>query len=220
MAFISIGCIIYDTKDNWNTHIVNKKSKKTVEQNSTHNSEENNTKEDNEKSKLLDELWEKGFNAFNKENDCEGCIEIMNNIILKDGNYYKAYALKGIALCYLKPEGKFDEGMKNINESLSINPDYGYGRFCKALAYELFGKYNDAIDAYNSALQAEKYVWSYYGLASIYGRMGNVDKAVEYLKIATTMNSQEDNQIIKDDAKKEADFDNVRNSSEFQALLK
>ncbi|WP_415875492.1 tetratricopeptide repeat protein [Clostridium sp.] len=105
--------------------------------------------------------------------------------------------------------------MKNIDKALNINPNYGYGRFNKALAYELYGHYDEALSWYDKALEVEKYVWSYYGKASIYGRRGDVANTVKYLKIAIDMQES-----VKEEAKKEKDFDNVRNSKEFMELVK
>ncbi len=229
-AIIGIGSIAYNTKDNFNFNIVSKNKKtsnnvskslgSTVIKSESVNTDSSKVSVEDQEKKALAEQWQKGAVFFNKEENCDECIEIMNEIIAKDPNYYQAYALKGIALCYSKPQGKYTEGMENIDKSLEMKADYGYGRFCKALAYELYGKYDDAIIAYNNALEVEKYVWSYYGLASIYGRKGDVEKAVKNLTIATTMGTPEDNQIVKDDAKKEPDFSNVSDSAEFQAVLK
>ena len=88
------------------------------------------------------------------------------------------------------------EAMSDIDKSLSINPDYGYGRFNKALTYELYGKFDEALEWYNKALEIEDYVWTYYGIASIYGRRGDVYNAVEYLKKAIEINS-----AVKEEAK-------------------
>lgn len=141
----------------------------------------------------------------------ENAIKMADEIIKKDVNFYKAYNIKGIALCFYH---NYDEGMKNIEKCLNINPTFGYGRFNKALAYELYGHYDEALRWYDKALEVENYVWSYYGKASIYGRRGDVENTVKYLKIAIEMDVS-----VKNEARNEKDFDNVRNSAEFKKLV-
>ncbi len=104
--------------------------------------------------------------------------------------------------------------MKQIDLSLKLNPNYGYARFNKALANELYHHYDEAIIWYNKALEIEKFEWSYYGIASIYGRKGDVTNTVKYLKLAIEINPG-----VRNTAKNEADFDNVRESPEFKKLI-
>ncbi len=164
-----------------------------------------------EKQKLLEEKYEKSYTAFFSKRYSDA-IRLADEIIKEDENFYKAYNVKGITQCY---SGKYLEGMKNIDKALELNPDYGYARFNKALALELYEKLDDALVWYDKALEVENYVWSHYGKASIYGRKGDAANTVKNLKIAIEMNPG-----VKDEAKKEKDFDNVRNSSEFQELVK
>ncbi|KEH98498.1 tetratricopeptide repeat protein [Clostridium massiliodielmoense] len=142
----------------------------------------------------------------------EESIKICDEIIKKDSKFYKAYNTKGISLCFLND---FENGLKNINKSLEIKPNFGYGRFNKALAYELYGYYDESLKWYDKALEIENYIWSYYGKASIYGRLGDVDNTIKYLKIALSMDS-----TIKDTIKSERDFDPVRNDPTFKDLVK
>lgn len=164
-----------------------------------------------EKKKLLEEKYNNASSAFFERKYSEA-VRISDEIIGDDSEYYQAYNIKGIALCY---SGKFDEGMQNIDKSLQVKGDYGYARFNKALAYELFGHYEKSLEWYDKALEVEDYVWSYYGKASIYGRKGDVANTVRYLKIAI-----EKNPGVKEEAAEEADFNNVRNSKEFRDLIK
>lgn len=170
-----------------------------------------------EKKKQMDSRYEEGKKLFLDEKYLDA-VSAADELIKEDPEYYQAYNLKGIALCYYGTSfggENFTEGMKNIDKSLKLKPDYAYGMFNKALAYELYAKYDDAIDWYNKSLAVEKYEWSYYGIASIYGRKGDVENSVKYLNLAIAMNSS-----IKDYAKTEPDFNNVRNSEAFQNAIK
>lgn len=173
------------------------------------NSEE--AKKVQEKNNRLEELYQQSYRVFG-ERKYEDAIKLADQMISEDINFYKAYNIKGIAQCY---SNNFNEGMKNIDKSLEIKPDFGYGRFNKALAYELYGYYEESLRWYDKALEVEKYVWSYYGKASIYGRRGDIQNTVKYLKSAIDMAPE-----IKEIAKEESDFDPVKSSKEFKELVK
>lgn len=163
-----------------------------------------------EKNKKLEDRYDQSVKAFG-DKKYEEAITKANEIINEDSSFYKAYNIKGIALCY---SNNYDEGMKNIDKALELKSDFGYARFNKALAYELYGRYDDALSWYDKDLEIEKYIWSYYGKASIYGRRGDVENTIKYLKIAIEMSPD-----IKKVASEEEDFDPVKDSKEFQELI-
>ena len=163
------------------------------------------------KQKSLDEKAENAKNVFFAK-DYEDAISLCNEILNEDNNNYKAYAVRGIAKAYISD---YSGAMLDINKSLEIKSDYGYARFNKGLSYELQGEFTDAIEWYNKDLEVENYVWSYYGIASIYGRKGDVDNTVNYLTKAIELDA-----AVKETAKEEHDFDPVRNSEKFNSLLK
>jgi tetratricopeptide (TPR) repeat protein len=163
-----------------------------------------------ELEKQLEAKYQEGYNAFASK-EYSTAIQIEDEIIQQDPTFYKAYNVKGIAQCF---SNNFEGGMANIDKSLQLKPDYGYALFNKGLAYELYGHYDDAIKWYNKDLEVEEYVWSYYGISSIYGRRGDVTNTVKYLKLALDIDP-----VVKVVAKTEKDFNNVRNSKEFQALI-
>lgn len=164
----------------------------------------------NVKNNKLENEYKQAESLF-RDKQYSSSIEEANRIINKDKRFYKAYNIKGIALCY---SNNYREGMKNIDKSLELNSSYGYARFNKALAYELYGKYDEALLWYDKDLEIEKYVWSYYGKASIYGRRGDVPNTIKYLKIALNISPE-----IKSIIRNEKDFNPVRNSKEFQDLI-
>lgn len=164
----------------------------------------------NEKNKSLEKKWKTGYDQFFRK-EYNNAIKTERQVIQEDPTFYKAYAVEGIALAY---SGNFEKGMEQIDLSLKLNPNYGYARFNKALANELYNHYDEAIIWYNKALEIEKFEWSYYGIASIYGRKGDVANTVKYLKLAIEINPG-----VRNTARNEADFDNVRQSPEFKKLI-
>jgi tetratricopeptide (TPR) repeat protein len=164
-----------------------------------------------EAEKAKEQKYNESYKAFG-EKKYDDTITSADEIIKEDPSFYKAYNIKGIALCY---KGDFQEGMKNIDKALQLKPDFGYARFNKALAYELHGDYDEALTWYDKNLEVENYIWSYYGKASIYGRRGDTENTVKYLKIAVSMSPD-----IKNTAAKEEDFNPVKDSKEFQDIIK
>jgi tetratricopeptide (TPR) repeat protein len=163
----------------------------------------------------LEAEYQKGYQAF-FQHQYTRAIQIEDDVIKKSPSFYPAYNVKGIALCYL---GDYSDGMANIEKSLKLHPNYGYGQFNKALALELFGHYAQAIKEYQKAIAvADNHwkMWSYYGIASIYGRRGDVKDTVTYLEKAIAMNPT----LIKEHARTESDFNPVRNSEQFQQLIR
>lgn len=166
-----------------------------------------------EKRKELESRYDEAYKAFHNS-EYEKAIKLCDDIIKEDDSFYSAHSVKGIAICY-KYRNQFKEGMAEIDRALELKPDFAYGRFNKALAYELFGHYEDALTWYDKALELEDYVWSYYGKASIYGRKGDVENTVKFLKKAIELDAS-----VKSVAAKENDFANVREALEFKELLK
>ncbi|HEX3014942.1 MAG TPA: hypothetical protein VHQ46_00930, partial [Desulfobacteria bacterium] len=139
-------------------------------------------------------------------------IALEDEVLQADPQAYEADSIKGIAQAY---RGNFTQAMATLDQALALEPDFAGARFNKALTYELFDYYDQAISWYTKALEVEKSCWSYYGIASIYGRRGDVANTVKYLKMAIAINSG-----TKGAAREEKDFNPVRTSPQFQALLK
>jgi len=158
--------------------------------------------------------YQQGAQAFSKR-DYATAIQLEQKVVQADPTFYQAYNVEGIALCFA---GQYSAGMDNIDKSLQLNPVYGYARFNKALGLELYAHYDEAIQEYKQAIALNTkdwwVAWSYYGIASIYGRRGDVTQTVQYLNQAIKINPE-----TKSAARTERDFDNVRSSSEFQALV-
>ena len=205
----ALGIFVYEGIGNRKQlEALDAKQKTELQEKQTQKQVEDDIKKKKEK---LDSMYNTAFETFHKK-EYKNAIELANKIIEMEPNYYKAYDLRGIAIAY---NGSLADGLNDIDKSLELNPNYAYGRFNKALALELYGHYNDSLTWYNKALELEDYVWSYYGIASIYGRRGDVENTVKYLKKAVDKDTS-----VKATAKEEADFNNVKNSQEFKDLVK
>jgi len=162
-------------------------------------------------------LYNDALNTFYQE-DYSSTIYKANAIITKFPDSYKAYNIRGFAKAF---KVSFEEGMKDIEKSLAIKPDYGYGRYAKAFNYELHDKFDDALKWYDKSLEVEDYMWTYYGKASIYGRWSDTASTVSNLKRAIEVEGAKENEsAVKKNARTEGDFDPVRGNAEFEDLIK
>jgi tetratricopeptide (TPR) repeat protein len=220
-CFIGVLILIHTAFQNENLKKYEENVQKTknekitaIETKNKENKEKAETIE-NEKQKQIDNLTEEGYEDFGAKN-YEKAIDEENQALALDDNNARAHAVKGIALSYAQlSDTNFKQGLAEIDRALQIEPNNGYARFNRAITLERYGYYDEALTWYDKALQVDNFVWSYYGKACIYGRKGDVPNAVKYLKIAIGMQAN-----IKDEARSEEDFANVRNSEEFQQLLK
>jgi tetratricopeptide (TPR) repeat protein len=184
-----------------------KTSKDQVKEDNSINTE---IKEKKTYSQKENEIYNKAYSLF-FAHDYKGAINTANELVNQFENNPMGYNIRGIAKAY---NSDYEGGMADIDKALQLDDKYGYARFNKALTYELYGNMEDALKWYNKALEVEEYVWTYYGIASIYGRRGDVDNTMKYLNKAIQMNSE-----VKETAKEEKDFDPVKNSEAFKKVI-
>lgn len=235
LIIIAMGVLAYEAWIDINSRNTKSEAQKEISESSTLNesyienttnkdaeefSENNsNLKNNDENIKIIEkrnysdrenELYNEAYTLFFSHN-YTSAISKADELINEFASNPMGYNIRGIAKAY---NGDYDGAMNDIDKSLSIDSNYGYARFNKALTYELYEKMDDALKWYNKALEIEEYVWSYYGIASIYGRRGDVANTMLYLNKAIQIDSG-----VKEVAKTEHDFDPVKNSEEFQKAV-
>ena len=221
LIFIS-GYAIYNNYIKKSPKTITEKPKSTLVEDTTSSKGSSNSTTElkpsiSDAEKQLEVEYQSGYELYNNRLYSK-CISAMDSIINKDTNFYKAYTIKGIAQCF---SDNYSEGIKNLDHALLINPNYGYGRYDRALALELYERYDEAITEYLKALKIEPYIWSYYGISSIYGRRGDVENTVKYLEMAINEAPKENSssEDVKASARGEKDFNPVKNSKQFKDLV-
>jgi len=138
--------------------------------------------------------------------------------ISADPTFEPAYVVKGIALAYAYDD-TYDAAMRILRKAVQMNPRDGYGWFNMGLCNERYGFYSEGVAAYDHAIGLHQRAWwlpwAYYGIACIYGREGNANLAVKYLKDALKY----DPKAILSAARSEEDFAPIRDSSAFQSVI-
>lgn len=190
-AAIGIGILVNTALSNRKQEAdINKKYKTQI------STKENDKKQEEIKQQQSEQKQEE--DQKNIEDQCKKALQLLNetnyygavdeaDVILKvSPENYEAYAIKGIALCYIR---KQIDGLKEIDSALKIKPDSAFVLYYKGLAYELYWQYDDAIKYYTEGTQVQNkdsnVNWCYYGLASCYNKKNDTDKAKEYINKAT-----------------------------------
>lgn len=126
---------------------------------------------------------------------------------------YKVYTAKGIALCF---EGDYKNGIALIQKTLDMNPAYVPAFYDMAMAYKLQDQYDESLYWFEKTIQGDpKNTWSYYGIATIYADRGKAQEAFKYLKRAIELDP-----VVKEVAKEQAHWDQLRHLPEFQAMIR
>lgn len=164
-------------------------------------------------SKESEQLYRKAVTAYGK-GDHLNALELANKALEKDGENYKALSLKGIIQAFdVSPE----EGIKTIEKSIAINPDYVQADFDMAMAQKLGKHYDESIRYFQKVLDKDpKNTWSWYGIATNYADKRDKAKALEYLKKAVDL----DPKNVKPQAAAQDHFQWLHGDPDFQNLVK
>ena len=220
LVIMAIFIIGYEGVTNFKNHKLKNENNKQSEEEiiKPMESSQEFMKENKEQNLNLKEVTsEKENDLYNESyilffsNEYKNAITKADELVGEFPQNAMGYNIRGIAKAY---NGDYNGGRQDIDKSLELNHNSWYTTFNKALTYELYDNMDEALNWYNKSLEIQEYVWSYYGIASIYGRIGDVHNTMTYLNKAIYMDKS-----VKDFAKTEHDFDPVRNSKEFQETI-
>ncbi|MDR3271281.1 MAG: fused MFS/spermidine synthase [Peptococcaceae bacterium] len=157
-------------------------------------------------------LFEQGHARY-IQREFSAALTLFDQALAVDPECYQAMNVKGATLAF---QGQYDQGLQLIDASLRLQPDYQHGYFNRGLTLELAERWEESIAAYQQALGMDsRDVWSYYGIASIYGRRGDVERVLEYLRPAIALDPE-----VKAVAREEHDFAPVASDARYQALIR
>ncbi|MBD2436253.1 tetratricopeptide repeat protein [Nostoc sp. FACHB-110] len=120
---------------------------------------------------------------------------------------------KSLTLSFL---GRYEEALANINEAKKILLEEPLLWTNQGIILARAGRYQEAMASCEKALQLKPDDESgYYGKACCYALQGNIELAIENLQKAININSSR----CRREAKRNPDFDSIREDARFQALL-
>lgn len=220
VSLVAIGVISYHFISNKNkaSELDNKRLEQIQEKEKNSQEKNNNDILLKQQQDNIDELCQGAEDMLfsNKDEKYDEVIKMTTEIINKYPDSYRAYSLRGIAYAYKTPINLDfkTNAFSDIDKALAIKPDYGYGRFNKALAYAILCDYDNALKWYDEALEIENYHWSHYGKGAVYAKLGDAENSVKCLKKALELKPD-----IKELLKKESEFDKIRNDFRFKELI-
>ena len=144
--------------------------------------------------------------------DLEGAVEDLSMCVVLDPE--ESYAFETRGDIYMK-QGKKELAEADFHKVIEIeNTPEKYN--CIQYAYQGLGQYDKAIEIMDSIIaKNEDRAGSYYDAACLYARMGQKQKALEYLEKSLELGYRRFAHIDKDQ-----DMDTLREMDEFKALIK
>ncbi len=110
---------------------------------------------------------------------------------------------------------RYDEALTDFNRSLERRPDHPTTLYNRGITYVKLERYDEALADHNRALEIKPdYASPLYNLACLFSLQGNVDEAFSYLEKAISKDKK-----YKEMAKKDKDFDNIRDDPRFKKLI-
>jgi tetratricopeptide (TPR) repeat protein len=139
-------------------------------------------------------------------------IRDYNRAIEIDSGFEASYTNRGLANYNL---GRYEQALQDFDRVIAMDPNRTRVYVYRGLVKYNLGKYDQAIEDYNTAIKLDpQQAEAYYNLARIYSLNDNHEKALHDLDAAIKIN-----QGYKNMAKKENDFDRIRELPEFIKLI-
>ncbi|MFX1391574.1 MAG: tetratricopeptide repeat protein [Promethearchaeota archaeon] len=158
-----------------------------------------------------DRVWNNKGMVLSKLGRREDAIECYNKAIEIEEKFDLAWYNKGTVLFKL---GKIDEAIKCLNKAIEIDEKFVFAWNNMGIILSKSGRKDEAIDCYNKAIEIEeRYAHPWYNKACIESLRNNKQTSLINLKKAIEIDN-----IFKEKAKLDPDFDNIRDSDEFKEL--
>ena len=163
----------------------------------------------NPKEALLYARRGDAYYAFGKYNEA---IVDFSNIMELQPKQAVFYNSRG----YLYDEiGKHNEAIVDYGKAIELDPDLPYPYMHLGVHYNRLGKYNKAINHLNKAIELSPlYEDAYYVRACSYSMTSNIKRSIQDLKQAVKIKP-----TLRNDAKNDKYFDNIKDMAEFKRLI-
>jgi tetratricopeptide (TPR) repeat protein len=163
------------------------------------------------KPDYFEAVYSRGNTYHMLEKYDEALIDFNRALKLKPDDI-EALISRGATYSQLK---KYNEAITDFNHALKLKPDYPKVLSNRGAAYSQLKKYNEAITDFNRAFKLKPdYPSALYNLACLFSVQSKTDDALKYLEKAISKDKK-----YKEMAKKDKDFDNIRNDPRFKKLI-
>ncbi len=159
---------------------------------------------------VFEELWP--LDKPHCEKMADRAIECLDQIKRPSGHKPYIMFLKGQAH---RTAGRYSAAIEFFELSLDLDPENVHTYLAIAWCFKRTGEIDKAIDALKQALKIDpSNALTHYNLACYWALSDNVELAVLHLSFALDLNSD-----YRDKVANESDFDSIRDSQSFQAIV-
>lgn len=129
--------------------------------------------------------------AAYKRKRYQQAVTLCDKAIAMDAEYAKAYYIKGIAQKKLR---KYKESVSSLQLAVEKNPNNAAAFFALGGAFDIIGKVDEALKAYDDCIAVNQgYYKAYYQAGLVHmNKKKSYEKAIEYLKTASEKNPKYD----------------------------
>ncbi len=153
----------------------------------------------------------RGLVLYHKK-EYDKAIANYNKAIELDPEYVIAYNNRGRVFYYKK---EYDKAIADYNKAIELDPEYVNAYNNRGLAFYYKKDYDKAIADYNRAIELDsEYALAYYNIGCVYSLQNKKEKALSFLE-QSLQKGYENFEWIENDT----DWDNVRDSEEFKAII-
>jgi tetratricopeptide (TPR) repeat protein len=150
---------------------------------------------------------------FSKQGKTKEAIAEWEKMIEINPNHVKTHYNLGIAY---RHSGQIDKAIGAWKKAISLEPNGSKAYNNLGAAYLSQGKLDDAEATLNKAIAIEEnYAKAHYNLARLYAQKNQNQQSLKYLQKAMTLDA-----VVLEEAKSNRDFSDIRQSSEFQELIR
>lgn len=127
-------------------------------------------------------------------------------------DYHEAWYNQGISLVNL---GRYEEAIASYDHALQIEPDDYAAWNNRGVVLHILGRYEEAIASFQKSLAINpNNAGAYYNIARCHAQQNNLSFAIENLSQSIALDPE-----LRELAKTDSDFDNIRDNPQFKTLL-
>jgi tetratricopeptide (TPR) repeat protein len=139
-------------------------------------------------------------------------VEEAISINPKNSSYWSN---KGLVLTRIK---EYDEALKSLDYAVNLSQDDSSWKLNRGILLAWMGQYQEAVKVCNDVLeQIPGNVDAFYAKACCYALQNDLENAVQNLEMAIAQETSRN--IIKKRARRDPEFNNIRNENRFQILV-
>jgi tetratricopeptide (TPR) repeat protein len=158
--------------------------------------------------------WNNRGNALDNSDRYEEAISSYDKALQIKPDKQESFRVRGISLTRL---GQYDKALADFNQAIQLEPNDLKCLICRGVLFAWMGRYAEGIEPCDEILQTNpNHVDALYGKSCCYALQKNIDDSIKYLALAIDQEPDE----TKKRAKKDPEFDGIRDDARFQELVK